>query len=117
MPGWQRSNGARRSSTLAPSHRFPGRRSNVGRGKEAARMANVSFLPAAEADYQAALAWYQARSERAASGFEAAVDEAVQSLAANPEMWPLCDDRHRFYLLRRFPYRIVYRLIGDDILV
>jgi plasmid stabilization system protein ParE len=46
----------------------------------------VAFLPAAEADYQAALAWYQTRSQRAADRFEDAVNDAVQQIADNPQM-------------------------------
>jgi len=36
-------------------------------------MVNVSFLPDADADYQAAIAWYRARNMQAATRFEAAV--------------------------------------------
>jgi len=36
-------------------------------------VAELSFLPAAQADYEEALAWYQARSVRAADGFEAVI--------------------------------------------
>jgi plasmid stabilization system protein ParE len=75
------------------------------------------FLPAAEADYRQALAWYQARSPRAAAGFEAAVEDALRRIAGVPEQWPLCDDRHRFYVLRRYPYSIIYRIESGDILV
>ncbi|HTU17045.1 MAG TPA: type II toxin-antitoxin system RelE/ParE family toxin [Gemmataceae bacterium] len=80
-------------------------------------MANVSFLPAAEQDYQEALAWYQARSAQAAAGFEAAMGVALQRIAEFPEMSPLCDNRHRFYVLRRYPYSIIYRLESDNVLV
>jgi plasmid stabilization system protein ParE len=49
-------------------------------------MANISFLPAAEQDYQEALAWYQARSPQAAAGFEAAMEVALQRIGDSPEM-------------------------------
>jgi len=58
-------------------------------------MANVAFLPSAEADYQGALAWYQARSPQAAAGFEAAVAEGVQRIAQSPELYGLVDAQHR----------------------
>lgn len=80
-------------------------------------MAEVSLLPAAEADYQEALAWYQARSLQAAAGFEAAMEVALGRIADEPEGWPLCDDRHRFYILRRFPYSIIFRVLAEDVLV
>ena len=80
-------------------------------------MANVSFLPAAEQDYQEALAWYQARSAKAAIGFEAAMEVALQRIGASPEMSPMCDDRHRFYVLRRYPHSVIYRMESGDVFV
>jgi plasmid stabilization system protein ParE len=50
-------------------------------------------------------------------GFHAAVDDALQRIVDAPDQWPLCDDRHRFYVLHRFPYSLVYRIEGEDILV
>jgi plasmid stabilization system protein ParE len=81
------------------------------------RMADVTFLPAAEADYQAAVAWYRARSPQAAAGFEAAVADGVQRIADNPELYGLVDDRHRRCLLRRYPYSLVYRVESAGVLV
>lgn len=80
-------------------------------------MADVTFLPAAEADYQGALAWYRARSSQASSGFESAVAEGVQRIAANPLLYGLMDDRHRRCLLRRYPYSLVYRVESTGIVV
>jgi plasmid stabilization system protein ParE len=73
-------------------------------------MANVSFLPAAEQDYQETLAWYQARSTQAAAGFEAAIEVALQRICDSPEMSPQCNARHRFYVLRRYPFSIIFGL-------
>jgi plasmid stabilization system protein ParE len=80
-------------------------------------MANVSFLPAAEADYREALHWYEVRSAQAAAGFEAAMQIAVQRVAHAPESWPLCDNRHRFYILKRYPYSLIYRIEPETVLI
>ncbi|HEX8200288.1 MAG TPA: type II toxin-antitoxin system RelE/ParE family toxin [Isosphaeraceae bacterium] len=80
-------------------------------------MVNIAFLPAADADYQEALAWYQARSPQAAAGFEAAVEVALRSIGDAPERWTSCDDRHRFYILWRYPYSIIYRVEAGGVLV
>jgi plasmid stabilization system protein ParE len=80
-------------------------------------VAKVSFLSDAEDEYQQALAWYQERSLRAAAGFEAAVDVALRRIADAPEMGALCDDRHRFCILRKYPFSIIYRIEAGDILV
>jgi plasmid stabilization system protein ParE len=47
------------------------------------------------------------------------MDVAFQRIADSPALSPLCDDRHRFYTLRRYPYIVVYRVeaSGDVIVV
>ncbi len=79
-------------------------------------MAGVSIHAAAEAEYKAALAWYLARSPRAAVQFEAAVEAALTAIAARPELYPLCDDRHRFCPLG-YPYSLIYRVDGNQVRV
>lgn len=80
-------------------------------------MAEVSLHAAAESEYEAALAWYLARSARAADGFEAAVERALRFVAAFPEACPLCDVRHRYCALRHYPYGLVYRVDGERVRV
>jgi len=75
-------------------------------------VAEVSVHPDAEAEYESALDWYMERSIRAADRFEAAFDAAIQIIAESPKLYPLLDDRHRYSLLRRYPYSVIYRL--DD---
>ncbi len=80
-------------------------------------MAEVTLHPAAEAEYEVALGWYLERSARAAAGFEDAVDRVIEFIETFPEASPLCDDRHRYHSLRRYPYGIVYRIDGDKVRV
>lgn len=80
-------------------------------------MTEVSFQADAEAEYERALAWYLARSSRAAVGFEAAVERAVEFVATFPEASPLCDDQHRYCSLQRYPYGLVYRVHGEQVRV
>lgn len=77
-------------------------------------MAEVTIHPEAEAEYEAALAWYLDRSRPAADRFEAAFAEAIEAVRPHPAMFPRCDDHHRFVLLKRFPYTPVYRLDGEE---
>src|SRR5207244_12963147 len=88
-----------------------------GKNWSGVRMTNVTLNAEAEAEYEAALAWYMARSVRAANGFEAAFERALELIAANPELHPLCDDRHRFCRLRRYPYSVIFRADGDQLRV
>lgn len=80
-------------------------------------MANVIICSAAEVDYTQSLKWYAERSIEAADDFDAEFDRAVSQIAADPERFPMCDTRHRYFLLRRFPFRIIYRIIASGIVV
>ena len=75
-------------------------------------MAKVRIGQEAETEYTEALAWYQARSMRAAEGFEAAFAEVVDRIEQSPEQFPLCDEEgFRFAILDRCPYSLIYRVI------
>jgi plasmid stabilization system protein ParE len=80
-------------------------------------VADVRFHPEAQAEYQGALAWYQARSRQAADRFEAETERVLTLVASNPGLFPRYDDEHRFAMLRRFPYSVVYRVLPDGLYV
>jgi len=72
-------------------------------------MADLVITSAAEEDFAEALRWYTERSERAAEGFEAEFERALESIGADPLRFPYCDDRHRYFLMQRYPYQVIYR--------
>ena len=80
-------------------------------------MADTLFHPEAQDDYDNALARYQARSLRAAARFEAEVERTLGLIAGNPETFPCYDDEHRFAILRRFPYSLVYIIQPGQVLI
>ena len=72
-------------------------------------MIDLVVSSAAEGDYAEALAWYAERSVEAAERFEEHFEQALELIASDPERFPLCDERHRYYFLRSFPYQVIYR--------
>lgn len=80
-------------------------------------MADALFHPEAQAEYDDAIAWYQSRSPQAASRFETEVERILSLVGATPEMFPSYDDDHRFAVLRRFPYSVVYQVQPDRVYV
>jgi toxin ParE1/3/4 len=80
-------------------------------------MAEISYHPEAEAEIQAATAWYLSRSRQAAIGLVEEVDRIMAMIQQFPDLQPSYDDRHRFAVLRRYPYSVVYRVEGDRIRV
>jgi plasmid stabilization system protein ParE len=66
----------------------------------------------AEEDFTASLRWYAERSTRAAEGFEIEFARALKAISSDPGRYPFCDDRHRFYLLKRYPFQVIYREVS-----
>jgi plasmid stabilization system protein ParE len=80
-------------------------------------MAKVLVSSAAEGDYADALCWYAERSVQVAEQFEAEFAATLDTIGSDPERFPLLDDRHRYYLMRRYPFQVIFRLHGEDVLV
>lgn len=70
--------------------------------------------PEAIAETRAARQWYESRSAEAAA-FMAELDVALERIEEAPRIWPpyLADTRR--YLLRRFPFFVVFREAGDRV--
>ena len=80
-------------------------------------VADVAFHPEAQAEYQDALAWYQTRSLRAAARFEAEVERMLGTIGSTPDLFPRYDDEHRFAVLRRYPFSLVYQVQPDRVYI
>jgi plasmid stabilization system protein ParE len=80
-------------------------------------MKPIDFLPGARLDFDASFDWYSERSATAAERFANAVDSALTRIASQPDLFAAIDARHRECLVRRFPFRIVYRVELERILI
>ena len=69
----------------------------------------VEFLEEAIAEARAAREWYAVRNPAAADAFMAELDQAREQIAKFPEAWALYISNTRRYLMRRFPFFVVYR--------
>jgi toxin ParE1/3/4 len=78
---------------------------------------SVRFHPAAVGEAKAAYDWYAKRNPAAATAFIAALDEAVRVIQDRPARWPQHLRGTRKYLLRRFPYSVIYRVTDATIQV
>ena len=75
----------------------------------------VDLHPEAVAEAQAAAQWYQVQSPSAAHAFLTELDRAVQKIAEDPGIWPRYVAGTRRFLLQRFPFSVVYRLVSNRI--
>lgn len=77
----------------------------------------VEYLDAAIEEAEAAAAWYAERSAPAAAAFADEIDTAQAAIETHPEAWPPYDHGTRRYLLRRYPFSVVYRIEPARILI
>lgn len=66
------------------------------------------FYPEARGDLRDAIGWYRGHSARAATEFRITVAEAIKEIVRAPERWPEYLYGTQRFLLRRFPFSIVY---------
>ena len=78
----------------------------------------IQVLPEAEAEAREAFLWYFERSPLIADGFRTELFEAIDSLATTATTdWPEDEDGFRKYHLRRFPFTVMYEVVGQEVTV
>jgi plasmid stabilization system protein ParE len=77
----------------------------------------ILFRPQAKDEALAAQAWYESRATGLGLEFARALEAAVAAAARNPEMFAFVVGDCRRVLLRKFPFSMVYRVLGDEFLV
>ncbi|HKR26044.1 MAG TPA: type II toxin-antitoxin system RelE/ParE family toxin [Acidobacteriaceae bacterium] len=77
----------------------------------------LEIHPEALREITSAIAWYQARSESAASRFVDEIDSAINLIVQSPARWPSGKHGTRRFILQRFPFALVYRVIGAQVQV
>jgi plasmid stabilization system protein ParE len=78
---------------------------------------NVVLRPAARADLDQAFGWYELQRRGLGAEFLEAIDETIRSMGAAPRRYGTVHRDIRRAHVRRFPYRVFYRVLGDDIVV
>lgn len=77
----------------------------------------LEYLDEAVEEAEAAARWYAERSATAALAFSEELDAAESAIARLPEAWPPFDEGTRRYLLRRFPFSVIYRVEQARVLI
>jgi plasmid stabilization system protein ParE len=75
----------------------------------------VEVHPLAADEAEAAETWYRERNETAAMRFRRELDRAVELIAERPEAAPPYVGNTRRFLLRRFPFFVVYRVFSQRV--
>ena len=69
----------------------------------------LEIHPAALDELKSATLWYLDRSAPAAHEFIEEVDRAIDLIVESPSRWPIGEHATRRFVLRRFPFAIIYR--------
>jgi len=77
-------------------------------------VARVNIRPSAEADVDAALAWYHERDPRLVERMIAELDYVFERIASNPGQFPVVAGPIQRALLHKFPYS-VYFVVGGEL--
>ena len=77
----------------------------------------VEFLAAARKEVAEAFEWYQERSAEAADSFVRELGRGLGLIAESPDVWPSFELNSRRYILRRYPYSVIYRPDATRIVV
>ncbi|MEZ6059210.1 MAG: type II toxin-antitoxin system RelE/ParE family toxin [Planctomycetaceae bacterium] len=75
----------------------------------------VELHPEAIVESRASRLWYSERSSKLADEFLDELDIGIAQIGQFPTRWPTFLHGTRHYLMRRFPYVIVYRIREESI--
>ncbi|MGB5440544.1 MAG: type II toxin-antitoxin system RelE/ParE family toxin [Gammaproteobacteria bacterium] len=78
---------------------------------------NIRFSPEALAEAEAAQQWYVERSLPAGKAFLEELTHAVERVSESPEQWPRYIGGTHRYVFHRFPFSLVYRQMGNEIVI
>ena len=71
--------------------------------------------PDAEAEFVASFQWYYDRNPDAADAFEIELDSALNLIAKNPGTWPQYLHQTQKFVLRHYPFNLVFRNSSERI--
>ena len=77
----------------------------------------VIVRPEAEEDLKGAFSWYEDNRSGLGYDFLLQVDAGINFIKRNPEIHPIEYKRTRKHLIKRFPYKIVYLVEAEKIII
>jgi len=76
-------------------------------------MLPVSFHPEVKREIKESFDWYQEQSLGLGHEFTQELKEAIVSISSLPSAWTKMGQTHRRFVLSRFPYSIIYKIIEN----
>ena len=73
-------------------------------------MMSIRFHPEADSEMVDAATWYESQQEDLGKRFLASVQDAINRIELNPEMYPFVDGDVRRCLTKVFPFGVLFRI-------
>ena len=73
----------------------------------------LEIHPEAALELERSYEYYASRSFIAADAFVHEIDTVLEGILESPLLWPKDLERYRRRVLSRFPFSVVYRVVGD----
>ncbi len=80
-------------------------------------MGTIIFHPEVALEIKASYEWYEAQVTGLGGDYIAELESAYETIEQLPETWPKFKLSFRRFVLRRFPYSVIYRLANGEIYV
>ena len=77
----------------------------------------LRFHPDIHYEVRDAYTWYESKSSGLGEAFMQELERAFSLIQALPDTWPVTEKDFRRYLLKRFPYGVIYKVKQDCILI
>lgn len=80
-------------------------------------MAKLIYAPEAKVEIREAAEYYEGCKEGLGQAFLKAVESTIHELSQNPLRWRKISGQFRRFLLKRFPYGVIYSITEDEIFI
>lgn len=77
----------------------------------------LKFHPDIYQELDEAYFWYESKSVGLGEDFIKELDRAFSLIQNSPKTWPILSSNFRRFLLKRFPYGIIYQIKEDCIFI
>ncbi len=76
----------------------------------------VEYHPLTAADLNNAVTYYNQQRPRLGDELRSEIYATIERIRANPSQYPIVERGVRRCLVHRFPYAVLFRIVGNDVL-
>jgi plasmid stabilization system protein ParE len=80
-------------------------------------MQEIAFHTDAAEEMQAAAAYYEAQDRGLGDAFLDEIEQGLRRIQQFPRLWTVYEGEYRRFLLKRFPYGLIYRIDEERIFI